>query len=352
MLYRYEEEKNIDFKILEPEGYFKKNRQKALENSGYIILYDSAIKTGDIRNDVVHAEFFIPENIRPVETGGKIVFSKQAGSLTNQKIIILLHGFNSTQGWLHNFYYFIKKAINNNFAVLFINLPYHLNRTPEGEQSGQRLIKSRDTELLEFFDQSVKDIQKAIFILKKSFDDSTCPGFYICGLSLGGMVAAVTSAWEPEIKKSILMECGGNWDDIYWNSFVRLILRGTFIDKDKIKRKQAADFYSVHPSFIEELRKINPSQIEVSLSEFPGLSVYPQKTMFLSDPLTFAYRAKPENILMVNAKYDILFCRSSTEKLWDGFGKPEIIWLNGFHGTGMIANKFVIKKVFDFIGNP
>jgi len=61
-------------------------------------------------------------------------------------------------------------------------------------------------------------------------------------------------------------------------------------------------------------------KIEASLSKFPGLSAYPQKTMFLSDPLTFAYRAKPENILMVNAKYDILFCRSSTEKLWDGFG--------------------------------
>jgi len=352
MLYRYEEEKDIGFEILEPKGYFKKNRRATFENSGYVIRYDSAIKTGDANNDVVHSEFFIPDNIQPVGAGSKIIFSKQTDSLTNQKIIILLHGFNSTQWWLHHFYHFIKKAINNNFAVLFINLPYHLNRTPEGEQSGQRLIKSRDRELLEFFDQAVKDIQKAIIVLKKAFGATTCPGFYICGLSLGGMVASVTSAWEPEIKKSILMECGGNWDDIYWNSFVRLILRGTFIDKDKIKRKQAADFYSVHPSFIEELRKINPSQIEASLSEFPGLSAYPQKTMFLSDPLTFAYRANPENILMINAKYDILFCRSSTEKLWCGLGKPEIIWLNGFHGTGMLVNKFVIKKIFDFIGLP
>jgi len=78
MLYRYEEEKNIDFKILEPEGYFKKNRQKTLENSGYIILYDSAIKTGDIRNDVVHTELFIPENRgEPFKISGPVSLSAE-----------------------------------------------------------------------------------------------------------------------------------------------------------------------------------------------------------------------------------------------------------------------------------
>lgn len=349
MLYRYQKEKEIKFKIISNSGYFTENGQGRLEDRGFVLKYESPVKTGISENDSVNAEFFIPENIYSSEIKGKNKFYACREGTGNQKVIILLHGFNSKQDQLGNFYYFIKKALRNDCAVLFLNLPYHLNRTPAGEQSGQRLINSRDSELLEFFDQSVKDIQKAMAILSNIFEPANCLKFYICGLSLGGMVAAITAAWEPSLEKSVLLECGGNWDDIYWKSLIRIILRGTFIDKTKIRRKEAAEFYAAHPAFIKEFKKVNPPLIDAGLESYPSLSAYRQKTMFLSDPLTFAHRVKTEKVLMINAKFDILFCRASTEKLWAGLGKPEIKWLNDFHGTRVLANNSVIKKIFDFM---
>ena len=252
-----------------------------------------------------------------------------------------------------------------------------LERVLTGKQRSAE-HKARDKyrhplETLEFFDQSVKDIGKGIEVIeglfknsqsfysqsffsrttgesaKKSGDSLTGIRFFICGLSLGGMVATIASAWEPRLEKSILAQCGGNWDEIYWNSALRIILRGTFIEKENIKRKTAKEFYSVQPVFLEKYKKIKPLKIDAGLSEFIELSGYPQKTWFLSDPLTFAHMVNHERVLMINSKYDILFCRRSTELLWEELGKPPIIWLNGFHSSGVLRNKIIIKKIFDFI---
>jgi hypothetical protein len=316
----------------------KISEQKNVES--YIITYDSPFNSGIDINDRVYLELFIPQT-----------FNKKS------EIIILLHGFTSKKNKLKNYYNFIDKATNKNHACAFINLPFHLHRTPQGERSGQRLIQNRDIETLNFFNQSVLDIKKGMGIIenfiigqknnKKSSAEKL--NFSICGISLGGMISVITMAWEKRLKKAVLLQCGGNWDKIYWNSLVRIVMRGCFIDREKIKREQARQYYMPINEFIGKYKSINPVTIDYDLSAYPELSAYHQKTWFLSDPVTFAHKVSSGNTIMINSRFDILFCRESTLDLWEELGKPKIYWFNEFHTSGALSNKRIQKIIFDFL---
>jgi esterase/lipase len=175
------------------------------------------------------------------------------------------------------------------------------------------------------------------------------PKISICGLSLGGMISVAAMAWEKRIEKGTLIQCGGNWDTIYWNSLVRILMHGCFIDREKIKREQAREFYLPIHEFIKKYKSIDPENIDYELSEYSTLSSYRQKTWFLSDPLTFAHKINPKNVIMINAKFDILFCRDSTLQLWNELGKPKIYWFNDIHTSAVLNNKKVLKLIFNFL---
>ncbi len=342
ILYRLKKDIKIDYEI-EPLNINSILRIPAQEDIvSYVVSYETPFKTGIIENDRVYSEFFISEK-----------------SNDSENIIILLHGFTSRLERLENYYNFITRAVENNLSCLFIHLPYHLKRTPPGEKSGQRMIQYKDIETLDFFNQSVLDIQKGILIVKDMFSKSLWNKkipvqklrFSICGLSLGGMISVTAMAWDKTIRKGVLIQCGGNWDLIYWNSLVRVILRGSFINKEKIKRKQAREFYLPIHEFIKEYKKIEPGNIGYGLAGYQALSRYPQKTWFLSDPLTFAHKIGPGDVMMINSRFDILFCKESVVQLWKELGKPEIYWLNDFHSSGVLNNRKVLRLIFNFLNN-
>jgi len=340
LLYWLEKDHKIDYEIAPvdikpvPLSFRKKNLKS------FVLRYSSPFKTGIAENDRVYSELFIP--------GQNDISSN---------VIILLHGFTSKLHSLNNYYRFIGRAVEKNYSCLFINLPFHLHRTPHGENSGERLIQNEDIGTLNFFNQAVLDIKKGIRIINKLFSEereikknpSKQTNFSICGLSLGGMISVAAMAWENSIARGVLIQCGGNWDTIYWNSLVRVIMHGCFIDRQKIKREQAKEFYLPINEFIEKYSSLNPEKIDPELSGYPELSSYRQKTWFLSDPLTFAHKINPENVIMINAKLDILFCRDSTIQLWNNLGKPQIYWLNGLHTSAVLNNKKVLKLIFDFL---
>ena len=228
-LYSLKEGQAIDYNIAPytTKRFFRPDTARKIKS--FIISYSSPFNSGIAVNDRVYSELFIPD--------------KKNG---NSGVIILLHGFTSKLHSLKHYYGFISRAVEKHHPCLLINLPFHLHRTPPGERSGQRLIQNRDNETLDFFNQAVMDIKRGIHIINKLFsEDSRFKknpfgkiDFSICGLSLGGMISVVAMAWEKSIRKGVLIQCGGNWDTIYWNSLVRVIMHGCFIDREKIKREQ------------------------------------------------------------------------------------------------------------------
>lgn len=356
---------------LERNDYYISNL-KLKPSNAFLIRFKSDYLSGIEKNDNVYCELFLPPDLKLADLSA---VSSLPNKIKNKiKVIILLHGFSSKLNKLHNYYCFIDNALKNGYFCLFINLPFHLNRTPPGEKSGQRLIYSKEEQTLEFFHQAVVDIQKCISIVNhwlnnhwlnynltnyeqnklkhESFNFSDnfyiSPEYYICGISLGAMVSTITLAWDDRIKKGVLIQCGGNWDEIYWGSAVRLLMRGCFIDKEKISRIQAKKFYEPINDFLKLIKKINPKYLDSELEEYPQLSKFPQKKWFLSDPLTSAYKINPSNVLMINSKFDILFSKSSTYQLYEALGRPKIYWLNNFHTTMVFRQKKVQKLIIDF----
>jgi len=346
ILYNYEDKK------------IKYNLEKTSNKNNYIkeyrLTYNSPYQTGIEINDRVYAKLFLNKN---VAKGSIDNLSDDTYKIKND-IIIFVHGFSTSKRKLENYYHFINKINLSNLSCAFIDLPFHLNRTPEGEKSGERLIYFDDVKTLLFFHQCVVDIKKLIDILSVII---AVRNIYICGISLGSMISLITMANEDRIDKGVFLIGGGNWEEIHWKGFLRFILRGNCIYenkkyKNKTRRKACKEFYSNFPVFLKKIKELKYKNLKMDLSNSPELKEpelkeVTTKMCFLCDPLTFAHKIKPEKVLMINSKFDFYFSKTSTLQLWEELGRPKIYWLNKLHSSKILTDEKIIAEVKNFLLN-
>ena len=342
-LYNYNKNENLKYHIEK----VKKGLLKDSSFQKFILTYMSPYKTGIEENDEVHCELFLnKDSSLDAAIKANINHTNSTQPETNNPLLISIHGFSSKKDRMDNYYYFINKILEKNINCAFINLPLHLYRTPRGEESGERLIYFDDKQTLEFFHQSVVDIMKFIDIILNILPIKS---INICGLSLGSMVSLITMANDRRINKGIFLIGGGNWHEIHWNSGLRFILKGNCSEEGQTTREKCREFYSNFPDFLNEFKKISSKKIPLDLKKYPELKKVTTKMCFLCDPLAFAHKINPNNVLMINSKFDFYFPKKSTLQLWEELGKPEIHWLNSLHSSKIITNAKVIKTISDFI---
>ena len=66
------------------------------------------------------------------------------------------------------------------------------------------------------------------------------------------------------------------------------------------------------------------------------------------DPVTYADFAHGRKILMLNASHDEIIPRKCTDELWQGFGKPKIVWYDSGHISAMWHIVDALVQVTDF----
>jgi hypothetical protein len=349
-LYNYNNENNnIDFEIkidLHKDEGIADNLRK------FILIYESPYNSPIEINNNIYAELFIKDNffIKPVnfasetfeESSKNLIVSNFKYFNKNIPLLIFLHGFSTKDEKLKNYYKFISSITNSDIACLFINLPFHLNRRPVNEASGERLIYYDDVDTLLFFHQCVVDIKKSIDIINNILSPSE---INICGISLGSMVSVITMAVDNRINKGILILGGGNWEEIHWNGILKFILKGNCAGDEKISREKCHNYYLNFPEFVKKLKTVNPDKITTEIDENFELKNLCTKKCYLCDPLAFAYKINPQKVLMINSKIDHFFSKKSTLQLWKELGKPEIHWYVYPH-LSMIINK---KEIFHLI---
>ena len=323
-LYSYASDVKTNLKIKEVMA-FPEMGKPSVGLKKYILEYDSPYKTGIKENDCVYAELFL----------GK-----------NDTLFILVHGFTSNRKKIVTYNGFMYNLVNKNFNCAFINLPFHLNRTPGNELSGQRLTGYDDKEILLFFHQSVVDIRKLIDI---SLDLLPVKKIIICGISLGTMISVISMARDSRISQGIFLLGGGNWNEIHWKGFLRFVLKGNCSQEGFITKEKCSRYYKFFPDFLNDFKEIELENLSWDLENYPELKQKTQKMCFLCDPVAFADRINPENVIMINSKFDHLFSKKSTKKLWDALGKPQAYWFNRPHTNKMILNPRVFEKIYEFI---
>jgi hypothetical protein len=317
-----------------PEYVLKELKQVTSPVKNYRLTYYSPYCTGIEVNDKVCVRLFLNEKVELKKT-------------TGHNILILIHGFSSKKKSTDNYYNFAGKIISTDLSCAFINMPFHLSRTPDGEKSGQRMIYYDDVDTLKFFHQCVVDIKRLIDVLQEILPPKN---IYICGSSLGSMVALVTMANEPRINKGVFLLGGGNWEEIHWNGILKLILKGDCTHKGKNVREECRRSYSNFPKFLSELKKLKNKKINMDLKSLPGLKKTASKMCFLCDPLAFAHKISPDKVLMINSKFDFYFPKKSTQQLWKELGRPKIHWLNTLHSSKILNNENIIAKIKQFLG--
>jgi hypothetical protein len=323
-LYSYDSDVKTNLKIREVMAFPEMGKSgNGLKK--YILEYDSPHKTGIKENDRVYAELFL----------GK-----------NDTLFILAHGFAANQKKITTYNSFIYKLVNKNFNCAFIDLPFHLNRKPENELSGQRLTGYDDKETLLFFHQSVVDIRKLIDI---SLDLLPVKKIIICGISLGTMVSVISMACDNRISRGIFLIGGGNWFEIHWKGFLRFKLKGNCSSEGFITKGKCRQYYEYFPEFMKDFRETEIENLSWDLENYPGLKQKVQKMCFLCDPEAFASRINPDNVIMINSRFDHLFSKKSTKILWEALGKPIIYWFNGLHSSKILLKPRVFEKIYKFI---
>ncbi|MHB1375968.1 MAG: alpha/beta hydrolase family protein [Candidatus Humimicrobiaceae bacterium] len=318
----------------------------------YSLSYKSPYVSNSEINDSVYAELFFKKEFFTKTPGGETpdFMNTDAKYIKyynkNIPLLIFLHGFSTKNEKLDNYYKFINNILGLDMSCLFINLPFHLNRKPEGETSGSRIIYFDDTDTLLFFHQCVVDIRKAIDIIEKTISPKE---INICGISLGSIVSVISMAVDKRINKGVLVVGGGNWEEIHWGGISRFILKGNCSGSEAVSRKKCGIFYSNFPEFLEKARSLNPESFTTEIDNNENLKKLCTKKCYLCDPMLFAHKINPKKVLMLNSRMDHYFSKKSSIMLWEELGKPEIHWFNYLHFSGILNKKLILKNIALFL---
>ncbi|MGC9139517.1 alpha/beta hydrolase family protein [Athalassotoga sp.] len=283
-----------------------------------------SIRTED-KIDVIEFQSPIPSGIEKVDKAKAFLFK----SNDSKKSVVFIHG-TGQRNFDHLKYYPLIFS-KSGYATLMPILPYHFERTPEGQKSGLAFIKGTDKQLAKRFDQTVTEVLTWVDYLEKyGFNEINIMGF-----SFGGMIATISMAIDKRIRKGSFVVTGGNYEYITWHSVATKVLRVNYEEnksctpivcniKHRIFERMIEEF-----SELEDLEKMHPC--------------------FTYDPSIFAKFIKPENVIFFEALFDLFIPKKSSRDLWERMGKPRRYELLSGHLTShLFFRHFIANKTLEF----
>ncbi len=239
------------------------------------VTFPSPMETSVPENNTVYGEYFQPAGAGPFPgvvvlhiLGGEFPLSQTvASSLARAKV-----------------------------AALFIKMPYYGER--RSKESPRRMISRNPRETAEGMTQAVLDIRRAgAWLAARPEVDQQRLG--VTGISLGGIMSALSAAGEPRFRKVAIYLGGGKLGENLWSMEHR--------DAETFRTEWLKAGES-RESFLKALEPV--------------------------DPATHGRLLKDRDVLMVNAKTDEIIPHAATMALWDSIGtKPELVWLDAGHIT-------------------
>lgn len=218
--------------------------------------------------------------------------------------MVVLHEWNasSTQG-AFRLAHAITKA---NVAALVVVEPYSLNRKPRGpEYDGQdtEILSGNVPHMVGALHQAVLDARRGLDYLSRRPDiDPTRLG--IAGISLGGVLSGLTAGVDSRIKVAITIVGGADFAKGFWDGW------GTRRYREQI----------LHSGYTYET-------YQAAMAPVDAANWLPQRHF------------DPENVLMINGRYDVVILPDGAKALAKDFGGTKIVWLNtGHYGAATSAD--------------
>jgi pimeloyl-ACP methyl ester carboxylesterase len=207
---------------------------------------------------------------------------------------------------------FARYLASTGTHALFVKMPYYGPRRPSDVR--KRMIEVDPRESVVGMRQAILDIRRAAALLA-SREEVDPEQIGIFGISLGGITAALAAEQEPRFRNVCLMLAGGDLGRVSWESPEVRAARDNWLAQGRSK----AEFFDV-------LRPI--------------------------DPATYAERLQGRRMLMINARHDEIVPPACTESLWEGAGRPPIVWFDAGHYTAALYLFHGLAEVTQFFRRP
>lgn len=241
------------------------------------ISFPSPLDHGPDENKTVWGKVWIPEKLE-----------KPAPA------VVLLH-------WLKGSFEFLEilasQFADQGFVAMTVSMPHYGKRRGRNEAGEREEMITGDADAtIANFRQAVLDVRRAgDWLASRKEVDPARIG--LMGISLGAVVGSLVAGVDPQFSRSVLVIGGGDLPAICLNDS-------------------------------KEGRKIREKLVEGGwTAEKLAAKLKPV------EPLTYASRVRAGSVLMINAEKDEIIPRAATERLWEAFGKPRIVWHKAGHYT-------------------
>jgi dienelactone hydrolase len=238
--------------------------------SVYRLRFPTALKSPQVENNTVHAEYYRPAGKGPFP--GVIILDVTAGDQSLSRSIA-------------------THLAQHRIAGLFVQMAYYGPRRPPG--SSLRLISPNIAQTTAAVRQTVLDLRLATAWME-SRPELDRRRLGILGTSLGSFVCALTAEMEPKLGHVAILLGGGGLIDGYYDdprvADMRKVYEALGGTKDKLVRLLAP-----------------------------------------IDPLTCAANLKRRKVLMIAAKRDEIVPPKMAVNLWKASGEQKIVWFDCTH---------------------
>lgn len=266
-----------------------------IEREGYLeykVEFPSAFDSPYPENNRVQAWWLVP-----VQRSGRV------------PTVVLLHSLGIRRPELEMA--LGRELVRNGIAVFLMTLPYHMARTPAGQDSGGAIL-SGDVNLLRAAAvQAVWDVRRAFDWLRRQ-PETDPERIALVGISLGAILGATALGVEPRIHSAVLILGGADLAHVLWHSALTLGARA------RLRR----DGYTL-------------ARLRAELASIEPLNL-----------LTPEHGAKT---FVIGARFDIVVPAEDTEKLIRALGRPKVLWLSTGHFGGGLVQRPLFRIVRQYL---
>jgi hypothetical protein len=261
------------------------------DGTEYLETFPSPVVTGDAKNDLVPLRVFVPY-----------------GAAGPTHLVVIAHYWGATDLKAESA---LAADLNERgISAAILTLPYHMERTPIGAKSGAMAVRPDPALLKLMMYQSEQDARRAMDFL------DTRPEFVhgdygFAGISLGALVAELTFALDTRISSATFALGGADFAHIVWSSS-RVVLQK------------------------EVLRRAGWTEAKL------------RRELEAVEPLTYLPRSDHPKSFVIEAKYDTVVPRQSTEELISKLSDPVVSRLSTGHYGGIFVEGKVLRTVSDF----
>lgn len=181
-----------------------------IKEEQFLLTFASAYPSGFPANDQVPGYYY-----RPPDWNKKLPF------------ILLLHGYGGSRKLSGKEANLAKALAREGYAVLLLTLPYHFERSPDGDPPAKYMMVTEPDKTIDFYRQAVLDVRRALDWAQSRVEiDRT--RMAVVGVSLGAMVGNLALGVEERLRAGVSVVGGADPAKFVWESLMMIGLRSQY----------------------------------------------------------------------------------------------------------------------------